>query len=884
MPGPLLTTKLYIPPPRSNLVLRPRLLEQLDGGLREGKRLTLVSAPPGFGKTTLVAEWVSRSRRDVAWISLDESDNDPVQFLNYLIAALQQVDGRIGRTVQSMLGSPELGQGILAAVVNEITAADTPLCLVLDDLQLITSTAVLQIIEFLVEHQPPQMHTILSTRHAPALPLHKWRARGQLAEMGERDLRFRVDEATAFLNQTMGLDLPVAAVAALEARTEGWIAGLQLAALALQETPGDAEAFVATFAGDDRYVADYLVTEVLHRQPEPLREFLLQTAVLERLSAPLCTALTGRDDSQAVLERLARANLFLIPLDHRQEWYRYHRLFAEVLRSGLSEQEKASLHRNAARWYETAGMLRQAIPHALALAPITGDWETAQHLIRLVAEEMLVAGSMLTLRGWFDALPDETVRADGELATYLGWVLALTSELVQAEDYAQTAEEALRGQTGAPEWGKLLALRSFLAVFGHQRYQEAIEQAAGALQMLGPEQAHWRVIALWSMAESQERTTDITQAIGTLREARRTGRRLGNQVFAATVELFLATDLQHHGQRREAVAVCEEAMAHYADGLGRPLPVTGLISSRLAMLHYEANQLELARQYVEQGLALSHQLTLEGPLMYAYGFAAPILHAQGETAAALANLRTAYEIATRTELAESSWILALEANIHLQLGEFATAARWAEEAGLSPDQEPGFLHMNQHLAFARLLLVQGRLADARRWLGRLETLTRGRKLYRWLLTVYLLGALLAQRSGNEVTARARLVQALEIAVPGDYYRAFLEEDRGLLELLSAQRHLAPGFVDQLLDFAGLGESQGEITTRVAAIQPLVEPLTSRELEVLRLIATGLSNREIAQRLVIATGTVKRHIHNLYGKLGVSSRTQATARARDLGLL
>jgi LuxR family maltose regulon positive regulatory protein len=927
----LLTTKLYIPLPRPNLVPRPRLIQHLDEGLptRGGfsRALTLVSAPPGFGKTTLISEWVCASTREVAWVSLDEGDDDPVQFLNYLVAALQQVDGRIGRTLQPMLNSPGFApagaaslQSLVTPLINDITTAATPLLLVLDDYQLISSPAVHQIVQFLLEHQPPPMHTVLSTRQDPPLSLHQLRARGQITEVRERDLRFTPKETAAFLNQTMGLQLPAEAVAALEARTEGWIAGLQLAALALQgqalamqgqalpESPGDVQAFIDAFTGDDRYVTDYLVAEVLQRQPEPIRHFLQQTAILDRLTAPLCDAVRfgatkapgaassgeppGREDSQAILEQLERANLFLIPLDHRHQWYRYHRLFAEVLRTALDPDEQAILHQRAARWFEDQGLLRQAIRHALAYAAAcpdpaaaaTDSWAGARRLIRRAAEEKLYTGGLLTLRGWLDALPEVQVRDDGELATYMAWVLVLTSDMALAEEYAQAAEQALRQRTADPVWGKYLTLRSFMAVFVHQDYPQAIETAASALQALGPDQDHWRVIALWAMAESQERTTDITQAIATLREARQTGRLLGNQVFAATVELFLAVDLHLHGQRREAVTVCEEAIAHYTDDLGRPFPVTGLVFSRLGTLYYEANQLNLARKHVEQGLALSEQLALEGPLMFSYGFAAPTFQALGETGAALADLRKARQLTTQTALADIRWVLALEANIHLQLGDFAFAVRWAEAAGLSPDDEPDYLPMDQHLVYARVLLAQGQISDARRWLARLEKFNRGRGLYRWLLTVYILQALAAQRSGDQATARDRLSRALEIAAPGDYYRAFLDEDEALLDLLPDLQPLAPDFVERLLAFAGIDEPDTDATAKLAAVQPLVEPLSERELEVLRLIAAGLNNREIAQELVIAVGTVKRHINNLYGKLGVHSRTQAVARARNLGLL
>jgi len=386
-------------------------------------------------------------------------------------------------------------QSLIASLINDITAAAAALTLVLDDYHLITSTSVHQALQLLLERQPPLMHVVISTREDPPLPLPQLRARGQVTEIRERDLRFTAEEADAFLNQTMGLSLSPGAVKALESRTEGWIAGLQLAALALQKDPGEAEAFIATFTGDNRYITDYLGAEVLQRQPEATRDFLRQTAILDRLTGPLCDAVTGREDSQAVLEQLEGANLFLIPLDHRREWYRYHHLFAEFLRTTLDQEEQTLLHQRATRWYETHGFPSQAIQHALAYGSTSGDWEDAKRLIRLAAEETTFSGGVLTVRGWLDCLPDERVRADGELATYKGWVLALTGDLHLAKEYADAADTRLR-RTEAPtvSLGKLLALRSFIAVFGRQDHEGAIELAAGALQALKEDQPHWRKV------------------------------------------------------------------------------------------------------------------------------------------------------------------------------------------------------------------------------------------------------------------------------------------------------------------------------------------------------------------------------------------------------
>ncbi len=899
----LLTTKLYIPPPRPDLVPRPRLIQRLEEGLSLGHKLTLISAPAGSGKTTLVTDWIGRGSRQIAWISLDEGENDPVQFLTYLIAALQQIDHNIGQTVLKILPSPQLPplQSLVISLINDISAAGAMATLVLDDYQLIHSKSVHEVLQFLLEHQPPFMHMIITTREDPPLPMHRLRARGQVTEIRERDLRFTAEEVEAFLNRTMGLNLSSEAVTALKTRTEGWVAGLQLAALALQEggNGAQAEAFIAAFTGDDRYVMDYLVAEVLERQTPATRDFLHQTAILDQLTAPLCDAVTGRQDSQAILEGLAGANLFLIPLNHRGEWYRYHRLFAEVLRTQLGKQEKVRLHQQAAHWYEANGLLSQAIRHTLACASATEDSSTglgsasrstsepgrqaledAIRLIRLAAEEKMLEGRVSTVRHWLDALPDERVRADGKLATYKGWVLALNAEMPLAEEYADRAEKCLRqGQEPAADLGKVLVLRSFITLLFRRNYEEAIQLAANALEALEENQPHWRVAALWAMAEARERTRPITEAIAAFREAGRIGHTLGDQVFAVTAEFSLATALGNHGQRRAAVAACEEAIERYTDEMGRTLPMTGLLFSRLGLLHYEANQLELARRYAEKGKALADQLGLGSPQTLALGVLGPILYAQGEANAALQALQRAHRLATREALGETGWLLASEANMRLKEDDLPFAQRWTVTAGLSLDDIPQYLRIEEHVAYGRLLLAQGRLPDAGRWLDRLERFTQERALYRWLITVHILQALTAERLGDSPSARGYLARALEMAASQDYYRPFLDEDTQVMALLPTVRHTAPAFVDQLLAYAGVTKPG-----RDTPVQPLVEPLSKRELEVLGLIAAGLTNAEIAQKLFIAVGTVKRHVNHIYGKLDVGSRTQAIAKAREIRLL
>ncbi|MBN2003483.1 MAG: hypothetical protein JXA21_09020 [Anaerolineae bacterium] len=881
----LLTTKLYIPAPRANRVARPRLLHRLDEGVRQGRRLTLIAAPAGFGKTTLVADWVCTLAHEVAWVSLDESDNDPVQFLLYIIVALQSVDGRIGVGVRQLLQSPRLPPtlNLLTPLINDIAASAVPLLLVLDDYHLIDTAEVHRLVQFLLTNQPPAFHLVISTREDPPLPLHQLRARGQISELHARDLRFTGVEAGTFLEHTMHLHLQPEAIAALETRTEGWVAGLQLAALALQESSQDAQGFVETFHGDMHYVMEYLVAEVLQRQPPDLRDFVRRTAMVGRVNAPLCAALTGRQDCQEVLERLAGANIFLSPLDTHHEWYEYHRLFAEALRVTLTAEERRNLHRMAAQWYASQNLVQPAISHALA----AGDENSAERLIAQAVEQTFLGGGMATIRAWLDALPDTRVRANGELATYQGWILALSGDLAKAAEYAQTAEEHFRrlAQSIDPDdWpvslalslSKVLTLRSFIAL-SHRDYSLVSQLSKEALR-LQRGRSHWHAFALWSLAESYERVYDFTAAIDIFREAWEMGKSLGDTFIIAMVEISLVLALNNCGRRLEALDFCQEAIAGHTDAAGNVSPVAGLLFVRLETLYYESNQLDLAWTCYQKSLALSGQLALDDDdLVFIKGIAAPTLYLCGEKEAALDALNAAYRLAQQTGYTDADWFSACEINLRLRQGDLESVLRWAEQVKLTPDDALEPVHMDRHLTYSRLLLVQGQLPEARRWLARLETFAESHRLARWLITIHILQAITADRLGDARAVRDYLSRALQRAASQEYVRAFLDEE-AVLPLLPGVRHIAPRFVERVLQAAG------QMGVALPAAQELLEPLSERELEVLHLLADGLANREIAGRLFITVGTVKRHVNNLFGKLDVHSRTQAIARAHELGLL
>jgi LuxR family transcriptional regulator, maltose regulon positive regulatory protein len=869
----LLITRLSLPAERVSHIPRDALLARMDAGLAAGRRLTLVAAPPGFGKTTLLARWARGLDRPTAWLSVDESDDDPAQFLSYLIAALRTAAPQVGAGLDALLESPQSPpiNSIVTALVNEL-AAGAPLLLVLDDYHRVGSAAVHSILQRLVEHAPPILHIALGTREDPPLPLAQLRARDDLTEIRQRDLRFSRDEADGFLRQSVAYPLDADAVEALEMRTEGWITGLQLAALALQETPQEAGAFIRAFTGGDRYITDYLVSEVLGRQPPEVRDFLRQTAILDRLSAPLCDAVTGRGDSQRLLERLERANVFLIPLDHQRRWYRYHALFADALRAALRLDEQAALEARAQAWFAAEGDLPTAIRHAAAYAALTGDHAPSARLIGEAAEDTLQRGALQTLRGWLEALPDATIRADGTLATYRAAVAAFTGDILNAGGFLDIAEAQLRQSEGSDEtWGKLLALRAMLAVLIQHDYAAAATYAGQSLALLDATAVNWRLISVWALAEAQKRGGNLRLAIATLRQAESAGLMMNAQFFTLIVVVNYISCLYIHGERAVALATCERAIARLTSADGQISLLAGNLLSWAGRLHYEANDLQAAAHYLDLAVEQSEAVGIDLYILFAHAYRALLLFAQGEHDAAFAALATAQDLALKSRVTDANWFPAWEATLRLRLGDVAAAERWAANASITIDDAPSFMLYESQLALARLLIAQD-AREADDYLNRIQTYAEHSGMRRGVMIVLVLRASLYLRRGQERAARILLGQAVALAAGEGYARVLLDEDAALIPLLLAVRETAPRFVDGLLNSARQHVRSGD------------DALSAREVEVLRLINDGLTNGEIAERLVIAIGTVKRHINHIYDKLAVTSRTQAVARGREMGLV
>lgn len=901
----LLATKLYVPPRRPNWVVRPRLLNRMNASLRGGCKLTLVAAPAGFGKTTLVTEWLAAlgEGQPAAWLSLDARDNDLAVFTHYLVAALQTCCPQVGAQTLNLLGQAHLppAEALLLPLVNDLARQAGPLVLVLDDYHAIQQAAVHEALSWLIEHQPPALHVVITTRQDPLLPLSRWRARGLLAEIRLRDLRFSVEETGAFLNGTMGLDLNPEAVAALESRTEGWIAGLQLAAVSLLQAglEGDdgAADFVASFTGNDRYVMDYLIDEVLDRQPEAVQRFLLQTAVLERFNAGLCRALLAGDEApggeppglppEAVLQHLEQANLFLIALDSQREWFRYHHLFAELLQRRLAagglpglpegggQARIAALQRRASDWFAGQGMAGEAIHYAQA----AGDWPLSSALLARFGPPLIKRGQHAQVLRWFAGLPESVVRQDPVLCRTFGYLLTLTGKLDQG---AQYLNQALQYDRRDPHHqGLTLAFASYNACF-RADFGEEIEMAQRALSLLPPGADWERGIAAISLGLGLCHTDDPHGCEAAMREAYEAGRKSGTMrtcFYALTYLGRLSVLRLEFGKAQEEF---EQACSLQIDDQRYRGCDVALFD--LAQLKYEQNELGLAQHYLERGMEDNQ---ISGSIeMRAYGLrlAARLCQLRGEAAQAQEFLAQALALAHTHNLSPLTLNLnaAMRMLMALDDGLLGEAERAASDLAVAAGAKPAGLYpfnFQPELARVQLHLRLGRRAEA---LRELEPVLWRALQPGWAYPRVQVRLLQALAETSPAGAHKHLREALALAAPAHAARCFLDLGEPLRALLAGlQPQLSGGeaaFAGAVLQAFGRPES-GSPTA-----ETLVEPLTERELEVLRLLAEGLSNLEIAGRLVLSPNTLKAHTQNIYSKMDVHSRVQLVNKARALGLL
>lgn len=902
----LLTTKLYIQPPRPNAIARPRLSEKLLTGLSQPGSFGLLSGPAGFGKTTLLSEFVTQLHSPVAWVSLDEGDNDPVLFWSYVIAACQVLNTEFGASAQPLLGSPQPLpiETIPTILINDLAGLGRKLVLILDDFHTIQNDSIQAAFAFLLEHLPGNLYPIIATRADPSWPLARFRARSRLVEIRARDLRFTPDETALFLQQTAGLDLTVEEIADLEARTEGWIAGLQLAVIALQSLVSeqgsrDISGFVRAFSGSHIYVAEYLLEEVLQRQPQGIQDFLLQTSILEFMNAGLCETITARRDGQDMLFSLKRSNLFVTPLDNQGQWFRYHRLFAELLQVRLRHTrpvgEIADLHRVAAGWYEQHEYTMEAVNHYLAAQ----DFDQAARLIGDHADDILTRGELATLMRWTDALPDEVVWLHPAIMIAKIWSLSLVGAVRQVEPLLREVESRFELDCTAPAWRELAgfaaAIRAFFAMMVGEDTR-ALELARRAEALLPDRSVHARWLLPYTLGAAYRGQGQYEMAAEAFARQARMGEENDHLVVWGTGITAIALVLFAQGRLQETSELCRQALHRLAEMGATRYGSLAKLETPLVEVLIEQNELEEAEQRLTDVLARMQAWPMPTDRLHAQLALIELQEAKGDLPGAGEALRIAKDLkATQPVLKNLARSVELyEVRLTLANGDLATADR------LMDALRPGASHWvelsdQELLLLGRLHLAQGRWDEAERILSPLASQAETHARKRTMIISRALQACVYQKKGKRDAALAFLTQALAIAEREGFVRAFVSQGDEMRELLAAVARwletVAPevslpsrAYVARLLNAFPKEPVPGADIHAPEQVPGLIEPLSRRELEVLQLISAGDSNRMIADKLVITVSAVKKHAANIYGKLNVSRRTEAVARARQLGLL
>lgn len=888
MEFPLLNTKLFIPPPNPRRIARPTLIDQLNSAARPGVKLILVSAPPGFGKTTLLSEWVSQLQDSVVgWLSIDEADNQPVRFLEYLCAAIQSSNPELGKTTAVLLKSPiptgaDLPLTTIAATfINDLAASNQSITLVLDDYHLIESQEIHALLGFLIEKLPPLTRFVIATRSDPPFPLPRFRARGQIFELRAQDLRFNTSEMAAFLHLISGLDLPSATLRELEQQTEGWIAGLQLIALSTQGKR-DLTSLLEALHGSNRYILDYLIDEVLELQPPHIVDFLLRTSILKRMSAPLCTAVSDNADAQKILNQLELANLFIVPLDSNREWYRYYHLFAEFLRNRLHhlsiEQQKPlerELHMKACLWYRDHGFQNEAVEHAL----LAKDYQLAADILEVIHKSLIFPGTNREIIHWLQQIPEDCFLTRPRLCLTEAWAYLFTSQqdVVQQRVNQALAQLNLNSQIEG-EAATILAYRSIL----NNDFPQAILFSETALQKLPESEEFLRTNVLLNLGMAYENSGFLAKAIQFYQQAYQLSLPTANQMLITSTGSQLADAIYAQGRLTEAVRIYQQILQQFGES-SHKFPLAAMAYSRLAQIYYEWNDLESAEKYVQTTIELGQQWESVDIRSIGLIFLAKIRLAQNDYEEARRLILQAEQTSREgIVLSPPSTLVASAqiARVMLALGEKESVQVWIKNFQPEDTAVWDFFKELEVATWARIQFAQGNAAEV---LPLLESQLQAALSHGYgaqVVELWALKALCLDAQGRKNEAIIVLSQALDAGRDEKYTRTFVDEGAPMAKLL--QRALEKGaqleYTQYLLSLFPHASSQ--------AISPIemVEPLSDREIEVLRLIASGCSNQEIAERLFVAVSTIKTHINNVYGKLGVRTRLQAVERARQQKLI
>ena len=874
----LLQTKFFIPQIRPNLVQRPLLTAKLDAHVNY--KLTLISAPAGFGKTTLVSAWISQTEQQLAWLSLDEHDNDLIRFLTYFVAALQKMDSRLGETAVSMLQSPQIppSEAILTSLINDIAQQPNQLTIVLDDYHLIVEKRIHDGLDFLLEHMPPQLHLIITTRANPPLPLAKLRARGQMQEIRVQSLRFSAEEVAMLFKAQAHLTLSTDDIEALAVRTEGWITGLQLAVISLQEQP-DPTPFIQSFTGSNQYILDYLLEEVINQQPPHIQSFLMETAVLTQLSGALCDWVTEQSKSQEILEHLQSINLFLIALDEKREWFRYHHLFADLLRHRLQRTQPDQvdqLHQRASEWYESNGWISAAIHHACA----TEDYDRAAHLIMQHATQKAYQGESNEVFAWVNNMPEAYVRANPYLSIIKAWHALNLMLLNEAEQHLIQAEQALAQNEDqmdiAEMYGEIFALRAWASHYQGISHQ-TITYSRQALAHLPSENVHARSLILGPLAGALMDEGQTEAAMATYQEAVEAYRDIGNWLALVGIVVQLCDIYIICGQLRQAASFTQAVL----DSHSFESSLAGQIHCGLGIVYYEKYELETAVSHLQQSVTTSDNKTIH---LYAYYTLAKIYAATAEKALLQTAVAEAETIITQN-LANVPQIEIPMLNIQaaLLMNDVTRATQLQQTHGISTPAQITYHNEVQALIFARLLLAQGRAESSQDKLNEVvqllemveETAVTAKRFAR-VMEAQMLRALAYAALGKSEAAIELITTALELANREGYRRLFVAEGSPMANLL--RRLPESPFIVELLNM--MPEPSAAQVNQAA----LIEPLSERELDVLRLAAQDDTYGEIAEKLFVSLNTVRYHMKNIYTKLDVNKKAQAITKAKELDLL
>ncbi|MBN1262376.1 MAG: LuxR family transcriptional regulator [Anaerolineae bacterium] len=887
----ILSTKLHIPPPRSDWVTRERLLARLDEADVKEQRLTLISAPAGFGKTSLLCAWAARHPNQVGWFSLDTEDNTPVRFWAYLIAALQTVAPCVGEEILAALDSPQLPPTdlLLTHLINDLDRLTTRCYLVLDDYHAIDARALHDLVAFLVEHAPPQLHLVVASRSDPPWSLHLLRARRQMVELRASDLRFSSPEIRCLFKEILRLDVSSEDITLLDRRTEGWITGLQLAAHSLQGRR-DASSFVREFAGSNRFVLDYLVEEVLSRQPLAVQSFLMQTAVLERMTGPLCEALTGQAGGAAMLQHLEEANLFLIPLDDNRQWYRYHALFADLLRYQLSVTgaalgcaSPAVLHQRASIWYETEEIWDEAIHHAL----VAGDFDRAAGLIESTAMLTMARGELAQMSTWIRALPETIVGAHPWLCVYQAWINVLGGQWDLAPSYLERAEAGARSKVHGPDHDSLLGHVASIQAY---RAVEVLDigraiDLANRAEALLPEKARvGRSINAFTLGNAYRFGNDLERAIEAYKRAVAFGKAADVRHILAPTTSALGRLHVRRGELHLAEQLYRDTLERLSGPGGRLPPIAAGVCGHLGDLYYEWNDLETALSYLRQGQTLS-RYWMNASIGIALGVSlAKVLRVLGEVGEADAIVQEAaaqvrdHSVGLRV----ANLLTAHQGYVCVFRQDREAATRWIFDNALSVQDDLSYVTYETYVALMRVLILLRRYGEADMLARRLLSMVERSGCAGNALELRVIQAVMFQEQGLQDEALAVLSRTFPLARSEQYIRTFLDHGASILQPLIklVAQGISLDYIELLVSAFRLDVSSDALFQ--APDSALTEPLTERELEVLRLMTAGLNNTEIAQTLFVALSTVKKHINHIFSKLNVQDRTQAVIRARELG--